>query len=1603
MAANFSKTFEFKVKAQDLTRAVDRIFKDVKRIEASVARQGSQWEKVRQGLGYVYKEVKQVNRELNNTEKALARLVTLKKKLGDPQGLAKSFVAGGFGALLNNPGKIAKLAAKLGVVDAAVRVLSGRTKGLGTTLTELAGKALNARSALESYSVTIQKLIGQHPVLTAQLVGLTGGLDAVSRYTPQVYNLGKAFRQLTADISAVDKAGRAGGIKNILRMFPKGSILGGLGRSGDISGLKFKDLEKQQKQVERAAAKTAVKYKEIATGLNKLREELAKIKKIQDQLLSSSKGYENVSKKVLNLQREIAKEEKKRAAINKRIDWKGGLTKLLSENAGKIAKAIAKLGVADAAVRTLTGRTKGLGQTLLDLGKKVLSARTAMEGYSTTLDRLIRQHPILTAKLVGLAGGLAAVTTYAPQVYNLGKAFRQLTADVLAVDKAGRAGGIKNILRMFPAGSILGGIGRSGDISGLKFKDLEKEQRKLEKAAEKTAYKYKEAATGLSKLREQLEKSRRIQDKLLAGSDRYLKIAKNTLRIEREIVKEERKRASINRRLTWTKDLMKSLGGQMGIAKLIAGGIGGGAGLIGLDQAVRKLSKALGQQINLYQAVTKGADGFFKALGAINKAVGGALNGLDKYGRQLFDIINSHQRLIQSTVGVISGLDAVGRYTPQIYAAGKAWRQLEYDIRRVGKAFADSGFRGVGALFPKGSMIGRWGRGMEAGAEPFPGEKIDKAVTKAQLKDWRGMGEHPGNIRAHVDGLNRVRGVLESNRRIQENINTFTKANIQAVVATRKAQTAVNHELLRAKLTQAAFTSDIWLAKKGWQALVGTIKGIGGVFGKILGTQVGKEAAVIGLSKGVEALITKIPFLDKKWSESIASHAHWVAKVTEGISVVRLAYAGLSKVLGGADWVVGAISGFVTWEKQAALSFQRVNQMRVSLDKDLAKWLDRGVNPWKEGGKAGGPKRLSLWDRLMGRSLDEETGVVKERFADELGTGPQTRLDRQNAALKEAKLLRDRLPLKSKELEAAQKRVFQIERQINKEIKRREGLYSRANVEAAKRKVVQLADDVVSAQQNLEKAELAHTKNVADIKLKAEDALFKRKMENEQRLFEKEMKNKAEEFKSGPEGTDQWDRRLARADKRRRTNERLRENLMLGAGFPLLFGGGLGAVGGGVLGAGLQAKVGSEGGFGMQILFSALGQQLDAIASKAVTTAKAFTSLDGAFNLMNERSLWSSEAVKEKAEALQKEGKNTELATLLTKEYTKILGSNGIKRMQELGEKAKQAAQQWGILRTQLEMVLSGPLTEIMKWLNKFLALGISKNTLRNLHDNLIRTGQEDRASELRGAVAGMQSNSLRRNRNLYGKRLDLTGISQDEVSSLVERFNPFDSKSTASIPATGGKDGTTGTDLVSELNAEIALLKELGHLSTREAAIRKEIKELGAEENTDLKEKVRLKYKLQAQSDLLKSTYDQIGGAIKDGMVDAIQSAIDGTKTLGEVAASVFRQISNMLINYGISQAFGPAGLNWLPGRAAGGPVTGGNSYLVGEKGPEIFTPGKSGNITPNNQLGGTSNVTINVDAGGSSMQGNAEQAGQLGRMLAAAVQDEMARQKRPGGLLYR
>ena len=86
---------------------------------------------------------------------------------------------------------------------------------------------------------------------------------------------------------------------------------------------------------------------------------------------------------------------------------------------------------------------------------------------------------------------------------------------------------------------------------------------------------------------------------------------------------------------------------------------------------------------------------------------------------------------------------------------------------------------------------------------------------------------------------------------------------------------------------------------------------------------------------------------------------------------------------------------------------------------------------------------------------------------------------------------------------------------------------------------------------------------------------------------------------------------------------------------------------------------------------------------------------------------------------------------------------------------------------------------------------------------------------------------------------------------------------------------------------------------------------------------------------------------------------------------------------------------------RADGGPVKGGNSYIVGERGPELFSPGRSGMITPNHALGGSTNVVVNVDASGSNVEGDEQSSRQLGELIGAAVQSEIIKQQMSGGLL--
>jgi hypothetical protein len=93
--------------------------------------------------------------------------------------------------------------------------------------------------------------------------------------------------------------------------------------------------------------------------------------------------------------------------------------------------------------------------------------------------------------------------------------------------------------------------------------------------------------------------------------------------------------------------------------------------------------------------------------------------------------------------------------------------------------------------------------------------------------------------------------------------------------------------------------------------------------------------------------------------------------------------------------------------------------------------------------------------------------------------------------------------------------------------------------------------------------------------------------------------------------------------------------------------------------------------------------------------------------------------------------------------------------------------------------------------------------------------------------------------------------------------------------------------------------------------------------------------------------------------LVNIISSAINGIQTL-------IGLVSN--INLGsIASRLNPFG----GGRASGGSVMSGTSYLVGERGAELFTPSSNGTITPNSALGGgnTYNITVNGALDGESV----------------------------------
>ena len=500
-----------------------------------------------------------------------------------------------------------------------------------------------------------------------------------------------------------------------------------------------------------------------------------------------------------------------------------------------------------------------------------------------------------------------------------------------------------------------------------------------------------------------------------------------------------------------------------------------------------------------------------------------------------------------------------------------------------------------------------------------------------------------------------------------------------------------------------------------------------------------------------------------------------------------------------------------------------------------------------------------------------------------------------------------------------------------------------------------------------------------------------------------------------------------------------RESALISGAFPLLFGQGPIASLAGGLGGGIGGMFGGMGGFAGGIAATALVQSIQ-------TALDAITKLGQAMSpfAQNTEAVTAALGLQGSAEEArikqieQTQGKTAAFNASMRLMATEI-GQRGVDSLKQFGENTRLLTSSFTLAITKLQAFTAGIVNFVAKitGLQAGLEAGAATRTVAAAATEGDAEAQAlvDRrkaAESLRGqGGAGARKKilldqisaeekifAIRRNTSIEADNLtqkfDALGVSikaeAEETKRIAELrkqgLNPALAKSIAGIEKEGqlAKDNLqVEIDKLIQKQAKVGQLEEKDQirLTTLEATRNK------IDEQVDsLSEAATATDKLNDSTKDLKSNFEKIGESIASGVSDNLTAAIQGTKTLGDAAKSILNDLSSSLIRLGVntllSKIPGFGGLPILGTRANGGPVKKGGNFLVGEKGPELFVPRRSGTIIPNDKLGGGStNINVNVDASGSSVQGDSQQSKELGRVISAAIQSELLKQRRPGGLL--
>jgi hypothetical protein len=160
---------------------------------------------------------------------------------------------------------------------------------------------------------------------------------------------------------------------------------------------------------------------------------------------------------------------------------------------------------------------------------------------------------------------------------------------------------------------------------------------------------------------------------------------------------------------------------------------------------------------------------------------------------------------------------------------------------------------------------------------------------------------------------------------------------------------------------------------------------------------------------------------------------------------------------------------------------------------------------------------------------------------------------------------------------------------------------------------------------------------------------------------------------------------------------------IIGGGFPLLFGQGVGAaIGGGIGGVGGGA-LGGGFGFGLSVVGTALGAAFDEAINKAKTLATALQDPIGQFDALKQASLLSSKGVERQAQGLIAVGREAEAAALIQADLAQSFGD--IEGLTTLTESFDELARTFAALGIATAKFVQGPLTEFLDRLRASLTL----------------------------------------------------------------------------------------------------------------------------------------------------------------------------------------------------------------------------------------------------------------------------------------------------------